>query len=269
LWLQAEGFEAVYALRGGLLAWEQAGYPTVPFRMEQNLVALNTANIAQPASSPSILTAVQATAHAHTFLPGLVGSYAVQHGAPTRKQLTVLFVDIADSTVTVVNRPPEEVLTIVQQFMEVVTDVALAHCGDVKDYEGDGALLYFESVTEATQAALAIRDQFARTQAAKAHPLQARFSLNIGDVTIGVIGTALRRSVALIGPSINLASRLLKQIPPGGIIATAAVVEHLQQEAPQLAQQFTLWNDNLELKGFTNERVAAYHVPEDKLKMKN
>lgn len=146
--------------------------------------------------------------------------------------------------------------------MEVVTDVALAHCGDVKDYEGDGALLYFESVTEATQAALVIRDTLARTQSDRPVPLRARISLNIGDVIIGVIGTALRRSVALIGPSINLASRLLKQIPPGGIIATAAVVEQLQQEAPQLARRFTLWNASLELKGFTNERVAAYHIPE-------
>lgn len=124
-------------------------------------------------------------------------------------------------------------------------------------------MLYFESVTEATQAALVIRDTLARTQTAGPVPLQARLSLNIGNVIIGVIGTALRRSVALIGPSINLASRLLKQIPPGGIIATAAVIEHLQQDAPELAQQFTLLNANLELKGFTNERVAAYHIPEN------
>ena len=213
-------------------------------------------------TSSTTATATQATAHAHTFLPGLVSSYASQQGVPTRKPLTVLFVDIADSTVTVVNQPSEVALKLVQQFMEVVTDVALAHCGDVKDYEGDGALLYFESVVEATQAALVIRDTLARTPTDRHIPLQARLSLNIGDVIIGVIGTALRRSVALIGPSINLASRLLKQIPPGGIIATAAVVEHLQQEAPELAQRFTLWNASLELKGFTNERVAAYHIPE-------
>ncbi len=244
-----------------MLAWEQAGYPTVPFRLEQNVIAPVETTTVSTASSPS--TATQATAHAHTFLPGLVSSYATQQSGPTRKALTVLFVDIADSTATVVNQPPEVALQFVQQFMEVVTDVALAYCGDVKDYEGDGALLYFESVTEATQAALVIRDTLARTSTQQLVPLRARLSLNIGDVIIGVIGTALRRSVALIGPSINLASRLLKQIPPGGIIATAGVVEQLQQEAPQLARQFTLLNASLELKGFTNERVAAYHIPEN------
>ena len=54
--------------------------------------------------------------------------------------------------------PPETVLGVVQRFMHLVTDVALAYCGDVKDFEGDGALLYFESTSEAVQAALAIRN---------------------------------------------------------------------------------------------------------------
>lgn len=169
----------------------------------------------------------------------------------------MLFVDIADSTSTVVSQTPEDALANVQGFMQVVTDIAIANCGDVKDYEGDGALLYFESVTEAAQAALAIRETLAR----RPDGLQARFSLNVGHVVIGVIGTALRRSVALIGPSINLAARLLKQIPPGGIIATMAVVERLRQETPALAQRFQLWNAQLELKGFHNELVTAFHAP--------
>lgn len=205
----------------------------------------------EPATTP------QATVHAHTFLPGLVSNYASQQGLPIRKELTVLFVDLADSTSTVVSQTPEDALAQVQGFMQVVTDIAIANCGDVKDYEGDGALLYFESVTEAAQAALTIRETLAR----RPDGLQARFSLNVGHVVIGVIGTALRRSVALIGPSINLAARLLKQIPPGGIIATAAVVERLRQETPALAQQFQLWDAQLELKGFHNELVTAFHAP--------
>jgi len=259
--LKAEGFESAFALQGGLLAWEQAGYPTAPLKTEQDPAATPGAEVAAAngASGPPAVS--PAAAHAHTFLPGLVGNYLAQQELPLRKELTVLFVDIADSTATVVNQPPEVALALVQSFMEVVTNIALAHCGDVKDYEGDGALLYFESVAEATQAALAIRDTLARTQTAHSDPLQARLSLNVGSVVIGVIGTTLRRSVALIGPSINLAARLLKQVPPGGIIATETVVERLRQEAADLAQQFQLWNARLELKGFHNELVTAFHVP--------
>ena len=77
---------------------------------------------------------------------------------------------------------------------------------------------------------------------------------------IGVIGTAMRRSVALIGPSINLAARLLKQIPPGGIIATEAVVEKLRTDIPALAEHFSLLDEKLELKGFEKQYVKAYAI---------
>ncbi len=187
-------------------------------------------------------------------------NYLSLQSLPTKKELTVLFVDIADSTATVVHQSPEVALALVQRFMGVVTEIALEHCGDVKDYEGDGALLYFESVSEATQAALAIRSALASEQSEGQEPLRARLSLNVGSVVIGVIGSSLRRSVARIGPSINLASRLLKQIPPGGIIATEAVVERLRQETPALAQQFQLWNERLELKGFNEEWVTAFSI---------
>ena len=200
-------------------------------------------------------------AHAHTFLASLTHHYLALQRVPARKELTVLFVDIADSTATVLHQPPEVALALVQRFMEIVTEIALAHCGDVKDYEGDGALLYFESVPEATQAAVAIRNALAHTQPAGHAPLRARLSLNVGSIIVGVIGSALRRSVALIGPSIHIAARLLKHIPPDGIIATEAVVEHLRQEAPAFAQRFEVWDPCLILKGVEDECVSAFHLP--------
>ncbi len=256
-------------MREGLHAWQQAGYPTVPVGTDgDSTTDLRTGDAAGPSfqpvpstTSPGESVAPLTPAHAHTFLPGLVENYLSQQDLPTKKELTVLFVDIADSTATVLHQPPEMTLALVQRFMGLVTEIALAYCGDVKDYEGDGALLYFESVAEATQAALAIRSKLAAERPEGQESLQARLSLNVGSVVIGVIGSSLRRSVALIGPSINLASRILKQIPPGGIIATEAVVERLHQEAPVLAQQFQLWNKRLELKGFHKERVTAFHIP--------
>jgi len=191
------------------------------------------------------------------FLPGLVESYANQQNLPVKRDLAILFVDIADSTSAIVQREPEQALAFVQRFMGIVTEAALAYCGDVKDYEGDGALLYFESVTEAAQAALEIRDRLAQT-AQSEEPLRARLSLDAGSVVIGVIGTPLRRSVALIGPSINRAARLLKQIPPDGIIATDRVVEMLRASGHPLAGRFTLLDEHLELKGFEQETVTAY-----------
>src|SRR5262245_40248263 len=64
-----------------------------------------------------------------TFVPGLVAHSLAQPGLPTQRELAVLFVDIADSTRTVVRQSPEVALATVQRFMRLVTEIALAHCG--------------------------------------------------------------------------------------------------------------------------------------------
>ena len=259
----SEGFDSVYILEDGLEAWQGAGLPTTP--VEPDAVP---GCAADDGSNPAVIFLSESThsdtdsenTHTHAFLPGLVENYANQFKLPIKRDLTVLFVDIADSTTTVVGKSPEEALAFVQRFMALVTGVALSFCGDVKDYEGDGALLYFESVTEATQAALGIRDALANEKLDDGSRLRARFSLDVGATVIGVVGTSLRRSVALIGPSINLAARLLKQIPPDGIIATQTIVDHLRSETPALAERFALFDERLELKGFEREFVTAYAI---------
>jgi class 3 adenylate cyclase len=264
-----EGFESVYVLQGGLDAWLQARYPIVPVQTGAPPIRAPKAEAAPAArrlsasapAAPGEPAVLPLPVHAHTFLAGLAQDYVAQQQVPTRTELAVLFVAIADSTATVLHQPPEVALALGQRFMGIVTEIALAHCGDVKDDEGDGALLYFESVAEATQAAVAIRHALAQAPPAGHAPLRARLSLNVGSIIVGVIGSALRRSVALIGPSIHIAARLLKHIPPGGIIAIEAVVERLRQEAPALAQRFEVWDPCLILKGVEDECVAAFHLP--------
>jgi class 3 adenylate cyclase len=200
-------------------------------------------------------------AEVQPFVSGLVAHSLTQPGLPIQRELAVLFVDIADSTRTVVRQPLEAALVIVQRFTRLVTEIALAHCGDVKDYEGDGAMLYFRSVEQAARAALAIRAALAVTEEKEGFPLQARLSVNVGDVIIGEIGSLMRRSVTLIGPMVHVAARLLKHIPPGGVIAPQAVVERLRGDAPAVARQFHLLGPCLVLRGFEEECITAYHIP--------
>jgi len=191
---------------------------------------------------PAVLGPERVTplAEVQPFVPGLVVHSLAQPGLPIQRELTVLFVDIADSTRTVVRQPLEAALVIIQRFTRLVTEIALAHCGDVKDYEGDGALLYFGSIAQAARAALAIRAALAVAEGKEGFHLQARLSVNVGNVIIGEIGSPMRRSVTLIGPMVHVAARLLKHIHPGGIIAPLAVVERLRCEAPETASQFHL-----------------------------
>ena len=250
-WLKTEGFDRVSILDGGLAAWRAAG------------LLMETLEVAGPRETVADGGRRLEEARA-SFLPSLAYRYLLDGGLPARRRLTTLFVDIAGSTRLLVNASPETALGVVQRFMRLVTDVALAYCGDVKDFEGDGALLYFESTAEAGQAALAIRAALAQGACDAPGDLAsrpvARMSLTVGDVVLGVIGTSMRQAIALVGPSVNVGARLLKEVAPGGIIAGAEVVEALRAELPSLAGEFRLLNPAFVVPGADGLTVAAYVV---------
>jgi class 3 adenylate cyclase len=145
----------------------------------------------------------------------------------------------------VLGSSPEQVLEIVQAFMEIVVDVGVHHCGDVHDFEGDGALLYFEGVGEAVPAAFRLRDALvARRRALPALPLP-RLSLDVGPVVVGIVGTRFRQAVALLGPSVHTAAKILKLATPGGIVATGAVVEQARVTSPDFFRAFRRLDESL------------------------
>ena len=246
-WLVGQGFPRVSIVEGGLAGWRKAGLPVEPLDGELP--------VASDATGPVALGEGRAS-----FLSSLADRYLVGGGLPTRRRLATLFVDIAGSTRLLAQHPPERVLAVVQRFLRLVTEVALAYCGDVKDFEGDGALLYFESTAEAAQAALAIRSALAAGSCDQQTPITARMSLTVGDVVLGVVGSTMRQAVALVGPSVSVGARLLKQIPPGGIIASGEAVEALRAEAPELAAQWRLLDPAHEVLGGEGITVATYAI---------
>jgi class 3 adenylate cyclase len=185
---------------------------------------------------------------------------------PVRRRLATLFVDIAGSTSLLVHHPPEVVLGVVQGFMGLVTEVAAAHAGTVKDFEGDGALLYFASTKNAVRAALAIQRRLAdgRCDVAcgEGPGIAARMSVTVGDVVVGAVGSATRRGLAVVGPSVNIGARLLKHALPGTIIASGEVFEELRRDALQLAGAFHPLEAAFAVPGADGMTVATYVVPQ-------
>lgn len=185
--------------------------------------------------------------------------------SPKRRRLTTLFVDIAGSTSLLIHNPPEAVLEVVQRFMALVTEVASAHAGTVKDFEGDGALLYFATVENGVLAALAIQKSLADGRCDIAcgdgPGIAARISVTVGDVVVGTVGSSARRGMALIGPSVNIGARLLKHAPLGTIIASGEVVEALGQDAPVLIDKFCPLDAAFVVPGAGGMTLATYVVP--------
>ncbi|MGH2670353.1 MAG: hypothetical protein ACRDH5_14760, partial [bacterium] len=146
-WLVAKGYTDVAVLAGGLSAWEGAGRRLRPidFEAAERLEWVDVELEPEGASS---------SLGGDSFVPLLLGRHALaRQDLPIRREMTVLFVDMVESTPLLWKYPTEQVLELVQEFMEVVVDTAVHHCGDVHDFQGDGALLYFEGPGEAVPAA--------------------------------------------------------------------------------------------------------------------
>ena len=190
---------------------------------------------------------------------------AVREAPPTRRRLATLFVDIAGSTSLLVHHPPEVVLGVVQGFMTLVTEVASAYAGKVKDFEGDGALLYFASTKNAIRAALAIRKRLADGRCDVAcgdgPGIAARMSVTVGDVVVGVVGASVHRGLAIIGPSVNIGARLLKHAPPGAVITSGEVFEELRRDARRLAAEFHPLDAAFIVSGADGMTVETYVAP--------
>jgi rhodanese-related sulfurtransferase len=148
LWLAVAGYRHVHVLEGGLPAWRARGLPLAP---------------AVKASRESIARWMAAAPLRGTGDNRLIAEAALLAGRelPLRRDMAVLFVDMVDSTRLLLDLSPEEMLAIVQAFMEAVVEISVQHCGDVHDFQGDGAMLYFAGPGEAMPAAFRLREPLA------------------------------------------------------------------------------------------------------------
>lgn len=236
-WMSSVGYRDVAALEGGLDAWAAAGYDVAPVDadLDAREVPWQEFDFDTIRGTGSALELTPETA----FLPRIAGqNFLSGRELPIKREMAVLFVDMVDSTRLVMNHSAEEVLQLMQAFMEVVVDVGVFHCGDVHDFEGDGALLYFEGEGEAVPAAFRLRDALLQRRRELPQLPLPRLSLDAGPVVIGIVGTRFRQAVALVGPCVHRAALILKLPPPGGIIATERVVAHARRTDPELARQF-------------------------------
>lgn len=245
LWLQQSGYTRVSVLEGGLPGWEAQDLPLAPISVAERR-RVKWMSVTRPHSTPDRGTGMIAE---RAFLAG--------QQLPIRREMAVLFVDMVDSTHLLFAHSPEKVLELVQAFMQVVVEIAVQHCGDVHDFEGDGAMLYFAGAGEAVPAAFNLREALA----AKRHSVPdlplARFALDAGPLVVGYVGTNERRSLSFIGPSVHTAARILKLAGPESIAATGTVVALAQRTDPDLAARFEELPERQMLKGFA-EPMAVY-----------
>ena len=150
-----------------------------------------------------------------------------------RKQVTVLFCDLANSTELAQQLGAEAMHDTLNAFFELAMAEVHRVEGTINQFLGDGFMALFgaplaheDHVRRALHCALAIRQRLheaaADTKALLA-PVRVRMGLNTGSVVVGRIGDNLRMDYTAVGDTTNIAARLQQRAEPGGICVSEAV----------------------------------------------
>ncbi len=136
-----------------------------------------------------------------------------------RRQLTILFSDLAGFTTISEQYEPEKVSAIVNRHLSEMTETIIAHSGTVEKFLGDGIMAFWgapvadERQSErAVQAAIEMQQRMDATGAELLRDtgaeLHMRIGVNRGECIVGNMGGNNRFDYTAIGDAVNLASRL-------------------------------------------------------------
>ena len=127
------------------------------------------------------------------------------------REVAVLFVDLVGSTRLAYERPPQEVVAVLNAFFGVVVAVVEEHGGWINKFEGDAALAVFgvpSPLEDPAAAALRAARDLARRLDDGAAGVRAGIGVSAGPAVAGNIGDERRYEYTVIGDPVNEAARL-------------------------------------------------------------
>jgi adenylate cyclase len=155
----------------------------------------------------------------------------------------VLFADVVGFTTMAERHPPEAVIGFLRDFHARMERAVFAHGGTLDKYIGDGVMATFgtpeRGATDAANAlrcARAMQESLALWNAERARrdepPVAAGIGLHFGPVVLGDVGGPQRLEFAVIGDTVNVASRLerLSRTLDAAIVASDALVRAAERE---------------------------------------
>jgi class 3 adenylate cyclase len=156
-----------------------------------------------------------------------------------RRQLTVLFCDLADSTRFARQLDPEDLREVVLAYQETGVEVIQRFDGSIAQYLGDGLLVYFgypkaheDDAQRAVRTGLGILDAMGtlntRLEQARGIRLAVRIGIHTGPVVVGAMGSGDRHEQLALGETPNLAARLQDLAAPN-TVAISSTTHRLVQ----------------------------------------
>ncbi|MBR1178100.1 adenylate/guanylate cyclase domain-containing protein [Bradyrhizobium sp. KB893862 SZCCT0404] len=162
---------------------------------------------------------------ARTLLETYVGAHAgelilagaTRRGTGTTVRAAIMICDLRDFTKISDNWPRDDVIDLLNDYFDAMSEPIARHGGEILKFIGDGLLAIFplskpdacinllHAVTEARQAMAGLNE---RNNGSGRAPLNYGIGVHVGDVMYGNIGSSSRLDFTVIGPAVNMASRL-------------------------------------------------------------
>jgi class 3 adenylate cyclase/predicted ATPase len=204
---------------GRILVWAEQAAATAP---------PTTAQEGPPGSLPAVQTPQEASVHVASSVP-----------EAERRQLTVLFCDLADSTRLARQLDPEDLREVIRAYQATCVAVIQRFAGHVAQYLGDGLLVYFgypqaheDDAQRAVCTGLGILEAMGtlptRLLRDTSVRLAVRIGIHTGLVVVGEMGSGGRHEHLALGDTPNLAARLQGLAEPNTVVISDATSRLVQ-----------------------------------------
>jgi class 3 adenylate cyclase len=186
-------------------------------------------------------------------------------GEPERRVVTVMFTDLVGFTALSERLGAEAVGKVLSRYLSSVTELAHQHGATVDKFIGDAVMMVFgapDGLPPADQARRCV--ELARAIHALIptlggdERLEARSGINTGEAVVGHFGSQARSDFTVVGPAVNVASRLESRSQPGRILIGEETARLLGEGIPlEATGELTLRGVSKPVRAFfLGDRVA-------------
>jgi class 3 adenylate cyclase len=151
-----------------------------------------------------------------------------------RKKLTVCFSDLVGFTEITDKMESEDLTHLLNHYLTEMSKIALQYGATIDKYVGDAIVMFFgdpatlgvkEDALACVQMAIAMQKRVGELAQewrgiGIETPLRCRIGIHTGYCTVGNFGSEDRMDYTMVGGTVNLASRLEHEAPPGGILVS-------------------------------------------------
>ena len=154
------------------------------------------------------------------------------------REVTIMMSDIRGFTTLSERLAPAQVVTMLNRYLGVMTDIIMAHQGTIDEFIGDAILAVFgapqhreDDADRAARCALAMQSAMdeinAQNEAEGLPRIKTGIALNTGDVIAGNIGSERRSKYGFVGHPMNVTSRIEDLSAGGEILVSDSTLDKL------------------------------------------